>query len=274
MKNVLKARESNASTQRGAASALALLFLLVWAGNGALAEPTDSGFRLELQSSVSTVPSPPSRGVLPVQLVLDDGSVEGTLGASQQFLFFNRFTNPGGMELAEIWVLFPSAGDASIGDDVQLVVYLDPDSNPSNGATLLASYDVTVQAVDGATFSVFPLGAPLPIDQNGDILIGVVNRYHETGVDPTPTVPAALDTTSSQSRSYVALWAADPPSSPDLATADSVDLLAGASAGNLMIRGFGTAALGAAIPTLGGIGLGLLVGLIAAAGVLLQRTRA
>ena len=80
----------------------------------------------------------------------------------------------------------------------------------------------------------------------------MVNRYFETGVDLPPTLPAALDTTVSQDRSYFALWTGDPPNPPDLATASVIDVLDGTTNGNFMIRGFGTASPVVEIPTLSG----------------------
>jgi hypothetical protein len=196
-------------------------------------------------SLLQALPPLPSPGVFPVQLVLDDDGAEGIFGfvgaTARQFLWFNQFTNPGPFTLQEIWVLFPDGQDVPPGGDVQLVVYLDADGDPSNGANLLATYDETIQAADGNTFSVYLLSPPLAISGAGDVLVGVINRFFETGVTPPPTCPAALDTTVSQDRSWFALWTGDPPDPPHLATANVVDVLDGAISGNFMIRGFGRA---------------------------------
>jgi hypothetical protein len=193
---------------------------------------------------LQALPPLPDPGVFPVQLVLDDDSAEGVFGffgtTARQFLCFNQFANPGPFTLEEIWVLFPSNENVPLGGDVQLVVYLDADGDPSNGANLLATYDETIQATDGNTFSVYPLSPPLEVDAAGDVLIGVINRFFKTGVTSPPTQPAALDTTMSQNRSWFALWDGDPPDPPQLATADVVDVLDGAVSGNFMIRGFGS----------------------------------
>lgn len=237
----------------------------------------------ELPPGFGTVPNEPLGGVdtalpplpppatFPTQLVLDDDTAEGAFGlfggAARQFMWLNRFANPGSFTLEEIWVLFPNSMDVPLGGSVQLAVYQDPDGNPANGANLLGTYDVTIQAKDGNTFSVYPLAPTVDIMGTGDILIGVVNRYFETGVDPAPTLPAAYDSTASQLRSYFALWAADPPDPPDLSTA-VVNLFAGLDTGNFMIRGFGTRAV-APVPVLDGFGLALLIAALGLSGAVL-----
>lgn len=244
----------------------------------ARAEPADFGLFFEPRTfPVRASPPLPGPGTFPFQLVLDDGVDEGVFGLvganARQFLWFNRFANPGPFVLEEIWVLVPSGTNAAVGEALQLVVYLDPDGDPANGAQLLAAYDEVIQTVDGITFSVFPLSPPLTVDGAGDVLIGAVNRYFQTGVDPPPTEPAALDTTASQNRSYFALWAGDAPDPPDLATATVVDVLDGAVTGNFLIRGFGSGlppSIGD-IPVLGGAGLALLAALLGLAGAVQVR---
>ena len=219
---------------------LALLGLLAVAP--AAAEPGLGSIELT-PLGPEALPPLPGTDVFPIQLVIDDDSAEGAFGfvggSARQFLWFNRFDDPGPFALEEIWVLFPAGTDVTVGDAVQLVVFVDPDGDPTNGATLLDTYDVVVQATDGNTFSIYPLAPRLLKSTPGDVLIGVVNRYFSTGVDPPPTVPAAFDSTATQNQSFFALWPGDPPDPPDLGTADSVNLLAGAAAGNFMIRGFG-----------------------------------
>lgn len=254
----------------------ALLVLLAVPG---LADPADHGLSFELRDFGSRAsPLLPPPGTFSAQLVLDDDSAEAVFGfgggTARQLLWFNSFENPGPLTLEEIWVLFPSGGDAPLGGDVQLVVFFDPDGDPANGAQLLAEYDVTIQADNGVDFSIYPLPMPLDIDGGGDVLIGVVNRYFMTGVDP-PIQPAAYDSTTSQDRSYFALWPGDPPDPPDLASATVVDVLGGLSAGNFMIRGFGTAAPAPAVevPTLPGIGLAALSVLLGLTGVVALKRR-
>lgn len=240
----------------------------------------------ELPAGAGTVPNHPLGGVatanpplpgpgtFPTQLLLDDDTAESGFGlfggAARQFMWLNRFANPGDFTLEEIWVLFPNIADVPLGGSVQLAVFLDPDGDPSNGANLLGTYDVTIQAKDGNTFSVYPLAPTIDIVGGEDILIGVVNRYFTTGVDPAPTLPAAYDSTMSQLRSYFALWGGDAPNPPDLATASTVDLFAGLDTGNFMIRGFGTQAVAPQfVPVLDGYGLALLGGILGLAGIFL-----
>lgn len=227
-------------------------------------------------------PLPPA-SVFGVQLVLDDDGVEGTVGVADasgalQFLWFNRFAQPPGpgFVLEEVWVLFPAGAGVGVGDAIELAVFLDPDGDPATGADLLATFDDTVQAVDGATFSVYPLAAPVTVDEPGDVLIGVVPRFIQTG-DP-PTSPAAIDQTASQGRSWLAVWTGAPPDPPALPP-DSllalVDDLGPGLGGNWMIRGFGTELQVLEVPALGGPGLVGLAALLLLAGlvVLIRRRR-
>jgi hypothetical protein len=244
--------------------------------SAALADPGIDVVTVELKSfATKAAPPLPDPSVYPVQLVLDDDNAEGvfglTGGTSRQFLWFNRFANPGRFVLREIWVLFPGPGDVPIGGDVELLVYLDPDGDPANGAQLLGSFPGVVQAANGQDFSIYPLASPLMVNATGDVLIGVVNRYFTTGVTPPPTVPAALDTTTSQDRSYFALWSGDVPPSPDLASADTVDVLDGQNSGNFMIRGFGV--ILEPVPSLSTWGILVLIALVAVAGVSLARLK-
>ncbi len=255
---------------------LALLVLPAAAGGTPIPSPTDGPIFVPRDFPGLTGPLP-DPSIFPVQLVLDDDTAEGVFGLSggsaRQFLWFNRFDNPGPFTLEEIWVLFPAGMDVPDGGDVQLAVYLDPDGDPITGAELLATYDRTIQAVDGATFSVYPLDPPLHVLSAGDVLIGVVNRYFQTGGDPPPTLPAALDTTASQDRSYFAVWTVDPPDPPDLASADLIVLLDDPISGNFMIRGFGQPFGVPFIPALDGVGLALLAALLGLAGIAAVRRR-
>lgn len=211
-----------------------------------------------------------------VQLMVDDDSVEGDFGVggsvAQQFLWFNRFS-PGSslpIRLNEIWVLFPAGPNMTVGADVQLVVYHDPDGDPVNGADFVASFDETIQYVDGNTFSVYSLASPLEFHDSGDILIGVVDRFVVSGAT-TSTRPAAMDTTASQGRSWVAVWTTDP-ADPPVLPADSVyQTIDGFVSGNWMIRAFGDQIQTPAIPVHTDLGLIVLLSLFGLAGVMLIR---
>jgi hypothetical protein len=232
---------------------------------------------------VQQLPPLPPTSTFPVQLVLDDDVAEGSVGVSnmqgaQQFLYLNRFTPGVAFELEEVWVLFPVTPNVAVGGAVQIAIYDDADSDPSNGASLLASFDTTIQVVDGVTFSVYPLGAPVTIAAGSDVLIGVVPRFIVSGGAPT-TSPAAIDSTTSQMRSWIGVWSGDPPDPPVLVPVpDSLFApVDGFVPGNWMIRGFGTPLVPPVnpleIPTAPG-GLALLGVLLALAGAwLLARPR-
>ena len=210
-----------------------------------------------------------------IHLILDDDTPEGVFGvgfsAAQQFLWFNRFANPGPFVLEEIRVLFPAGANMAVGAEVQLAVYLDPDGDPTNGADLLATLTEVVKIVDGNTFSVYILAAPITIYDSGDILVGVVDRFVESGVT-SPTTPAAMDTTASHGRSWLAVWTGDPPDPPLLPSDGIFSLVDVYQPGNWMIRAFGTPTQIPAVPAMDRRGLVLLVLLISAAGLVAARS--
>jgi hypothetical protein len=210
-----------------------------------------------------------------VQLVLDDDTADGDFGVNspnaQQFMWFNQFTSPAtGVRLDEIWVLFPPSGtsNVSVGDQVEVLVYLDPDGDPTTGATLLRSFSETVQAADGNMFSVYTVTPPLEVSDPGDILIGVVDRWVVSGVTE-PTRPAAIDVTSSQGRSWLAVWTGDPPPSPTLPADVIFSTVDAYQPGNWMIRAFGERLILPGIPTVSGFGMAVFVLLVCIAGVAL-----
>lgn len=220
----------------------------------------------------TAVPPLPAPGPLSVQLLLDDNTPDGAVGISQgagarQFLWLNRFPLPGELTLEQIWVLFPADPEITAGRSIELVVYHDPDGNPANGADHLASIATTIQVADGVTFSIYDLIPAVVVPAGGDVLIGVVNRFVTSGVSP-PSCPAAIDSSASQMRSWIATWSGDPPAPPGLPSdgtltvVDSFPLLGG----NWMIRGLGTLVVPAAVPGLGPLGWGLLASLLAALG--------
>jgi len=205
------------------------------------------------------LPPLPPIGDFPVQLVLDDDTANGDVGVNgataQQFLWFNQFS-PGPTSLEQIWVLFQPGANMAVGAAIDLVVYEDEDGDPTNGATLLAVIPEQIAELDGQTFSVYDVVPPIETT-GGDVLIGVVPRFITSGVT-SPTSPAAIDTDASQGRSWVALWLADPPATPDLPPDDEIRLIDEFTpAGNWMIRGFGTAIV-PDVPALGNLGLFLL----------------
>jgi hypothetical protein len=207
----------------------------------------------------------------PVALILDDGSTEGDFGVgantAQQFLWFNQFPGePLPFHMDEIQVLFSPGPNMAVGNAVELVVYHDPDRDPGTGANLLATYAGTIQVLDGVSFSVYPLDPPLSIPAGGDILVGVINRFVVSGVTG-PTDPAALDTTTGQARSWLAIWSTDPPAVPTLPSDLYLGLVDVFQAGNWMIRAYGFQASPVQIPAVQPWGLGLLILLLLAAAI-------
>ena len=242
---------------------------------GALAvSAAEAQYRRDLASAAAVKASPalPPTSTFPVQLVLDDDQAESTFGVvdgggdARQFLWLNAFSPVTGFQLQQIWVLFPAGQGIAPGDPIELVVYFDNDADPSTGATLVTVQAETVQFANGNDFSIYDLDTPVLVPSGTDVLIGVVNRFTSASV-PSTTEPAALDTTASQGRSWVAVWTGDPPSPPTL-PADSLNALIDdirQGGGNFMIRAFGNddAAL-FAVPALDGVGLAALALILAA----------
>ncbi|MEO8275581.1 MAG: hypothetical protein ABI639_05135 [Thermoanaerobaculia bacterium] len=238
-------------------------------------------WRLEpISTVVEALPPLPSPDVLPIQLVLDDDSADGNFGVAgqtaRQFLWFNRFSTGEGFHLEEIWVLFPQSANVVVGGAVQIAIYVDPDGDPSNGATLLQSFDTTIQVADGNTFSIYPLASSLSFPAAAEILVGVVPRFIVSGVT-APTSPAALDTTATQSRSWLAIWSTDPPDPPSLVPVpdQAIGLVDGfvPGGGNWMIRAFGTRQSVVEVPTLDSVGLASFVALLTALSLVAIRRR-
>lgn len=183
--------------------------------------------------------SPPQ----PVDLVLDDGiaTIVGVDG--EQFLWLNQFT-PGSLDLPftleQVAIGFaPGNAGVNVGDPFDVHVWVDPDRDPTNGATLVAS--VTGQTVSsGVNFQTIALPGGLAIDAaDGDVLIGVVNRTTAALYRPAIGDPPG----NSQQRSWIGAGfpggvAADPPVITDAGFFGLVDSVL--SGRNWTIRGFGT----------------------------------
>jgi len=218
--------------------------------------------KLESQPVINSVQAPmagPSSPDADVSLVLDDAGLEAAFGVNDsnyayQFIWLNRFTpNPANYPfvLDEIWVMFSdNAGtwDVDVGDAGDIVVYQDADGNPINGATHLATINETIQAVSGTTWSKYNLSTPINLNGPGDVLIAVIDRFVESGVTPK-TYMATIDQTSSQNRSYIGWWNADPPNPANLPPDNTFVLMDGDNAGNWLIRGYGETTGGAPTPT-------------------------
>lgn len=179
----------------------------------------------------------------PIELIIDTG-IATIIGVdNQQILWFNQFT-PGVLDipftLEEVDIAF-APGDAGVaaGDLFDVHVWVDPDRDPTNGATLVAS--VTGQAVSaGVNFQTVTLPPGIKIDAgSGDVLIGVVNRRTAALYRPA----LADSPGNSQQRSWIAFnfpggTAGDPPVFGDAATFGLIDAFLPGR--NWTIRGFGT----------------------------------
>jgi len=240
---MINARSATSTAKRWSASIACAAALLC----GATSNAAQTQFTPRPTAVLAAQPPSPSPAQYPLQLVLDDNTDEGAFGVTagagaQQFMWFNRFSVGGGYRLQQVWVLFPASANITVGSPIQLAVYMDSDSDPANGATLVSTFNTTVQAADDVNFSVYNLPQPIDIRNTTDVLVGVVPRFIVCGTTP-PTSPAAVDTSSSQGRSWVAVWSGDPPNLPTLppdALITRLDdgLLPGG--GNWMIRVFGT----------------------------------
>ena len=254
-----------------------LVGALVLSAGAAFADPLDpSSWSLRLHAPSVPATAPNSLGS--IELILDDGSREADIGLSDtaafQYLWFNRFeAPPEAFDIDEVQVLFPPGPGVAVGDAVELVVYRDGDGDPTNGAQLLAAFDVTIETLDGTSFSTYALSPPVRVPSNsGDVLIGVINRFVVSGVSP-PSRPSALDTSSSAGRSWIAVWTGDPPDPPQLPADNVMEAIDFLEPGNWMIRASGSPVPVIEIPTLGSAGLVALVLLLAMSGALVFRRR-
>jgi subtilisin family serine protease len=211
--------------------------------------PHPVNLTLDSQIASNTVTNLPKVQGSPT-LVLDDGTSESSVGLignnlDYQFIWLNRFTpQPADFPFAinQIQVFFDKLKGVYFDDPIDLVVYQDTDGDPSNGGVLLATFHEKVKAADGVTWSVYDLPSPVLITGPGDVLIGVINRYAQSGVSPA-SYPATLDTDVPKQRSWIGWWVADPPD-PAILPPDQVFHLIDVDippGGNWLIRASGEA---------------------------------
>ncbi len=204
---------------------------------------------LRLDHAAGAPESSPQQAQAAVSLKLDDGSSESSWGVGDywleyayQFIWLNRFTPAASdfpFRLTQIQVLFSDGwNNVNAGDPIDLVVYTDADGDPSNGATLRATYHATIQTVDGTTWSTYTLSPALNLSGPGDVLIGVIPRYIVDG-ESLMSYPALLDEDSSQQRSWWGWWSDTPPDPATLPPDDYFALIDVDQAGNWLIRGYG-----------------------------------
>jgi len=208
----------------------------------ALAE--QPSFSSRVASYVPGSPDLPPPGD-PVNMILDDGVLENNIGlnsasSATQFLWLNRFSpTEFPIEVSRIDIWWASVGTGIVGgESIELVVY-EGGADPCTGATTIVGGELrTIGSLD--TFEQYLLGTPAPVNVGPSIDLAVIDRWVVSGVTP-PVWPAALDTTATQARSYVASWSADPPSPPVLPSDGLCGLIDSFGfPGNWLIRGAGT----------------------------------
>ena len=149
----------------------------------------------------------------PVTLVLDDGTMETSVGLNANYrglplIAINRFTpDPADfpMVLNQISIQFPDPVRAHLdltGRAIDLLVYEDPSGsgNPANANKRLQQ-SVTVQVADGVTFSSYPVNVQL--DGPGDVYVGFSNTYDHGGT-VVYSYPFPIDQNLLNRRSWVA----------------------------------------------------------------------
>jgi len=216
--------------------------VVITVSSPALAEqPTFSSRPASYVGSSPVLPPPGD----PVNMILDDGVLENNIGlnstsSATQFLWLNRFSpTEFPIEVSRIDIWWDSlSGGVIAGASIELVVYEGGD-NPCTGATTIVGGETrTIASLD--TFDQYVLATAAAVNVGPSIDLAVIDRWVVSGVTP-PVWPAAIDTTTTQARSYVASWSADPPSPPVLpsdglcGTIDSFGL-----PGNWLLRGAGT----------------------------------
>ncbi|MEA3326119.1 MAG: choice-of-anchor J domain-containing protein, partial [Chloroflexota bacterium] len=189
-----------------------------------------------VKSAVNSMPN------ADIELILDDGTAENNIGVggTWEFIFLNRFMpDPGAFPftLNEIQVFFDDT--VSVGDEIILAVYENTLSSedPAVGANLLASFPETVHVTSSWNNYTLP-GGVLMIGP-GEILIGVV-ALEIPGIS---YLPAAIDETASQQRSWAGWWLSSPiPPDLTLPPDDTWGLIDEFGfPGNWLIRGMGSA---------------------------------
>ncbi len=187
----------------------------------------------------------------PVDLVLDDGSVEDGVTYNQSFIWFNRFT-PDPTELplslAEVQVYWDSSKGVATGQRFDVYVYTDADHDPNDGATLVAAATgQSVTTVDA--FQTVELPRPITIARDaGDVLIAIVNR-DGMDVGGYQEFPAVIDESASRGRSWIGVYADGAPDIPPVLPATGSfgtieDVSSGSISGNWLIRGIGVTTAG------------------------------
>lgn len=202
---------------------------------------------------------------------LDDGTAEVSIGLASggDLWWANAFmVQPGGESINTIRIAF-SNSSLTGGESFTVHVYddSDDDGDPSTGTLqLVASAPATVVDPTGGTFQDIPIG---PVTVAGGFFVAAL-MTHAGG-----TYPAAIDQTASAGHSWIAggdpstIDPNDPFASAILApgTIDSYGF-----PGNLLLRAeAGEPLVLTPIPTVGPVGIAVLLALIGLAGAILLR---
>jgi len=176
----------------------------------------------------------------PVDLILDDGTIQNSIGLSNggEFVWLNQFSPHESLfpfVLKEVEIYFPFAQGMSAGERIDLFIYQTDQSEPDENAELLqALRDVPVSAL--GQWTTFPLEVPIYLSEAKSILIAVVNR--ELGLNG---FPAAIDQSGEPAgRSWIGTYSGgvpDVPNFPSNGLWGKIDNLG--FPGNWMIRGGG-----------------------------------
>ena len=159
-------------------------------------------------------------------------------------LWLNRFT-PGPADypitITSISTIFANGdGWNAPGDHINFYVYQDDDENPTNGATLVGSYQGYTIATPINTLTTIDLPTPIVVDGPGDVLIALTNPAPNAGIRP-----ATGDQGPFANRSWLATYT-DTGAAPNLAAANlrpNPAMIAGFDS-NWIIRATGTNASG------------------------------
>ncbi|HOG59242.1 MAG TPA: carboxypeptidase-like regulatory domain-containing protein [Anaerolineaceae bacterium] len=177
-----------------------------------------------------------------VELILDDGTVDNGIGigGDLEFIWVNRFTPDPGVfpfNLDQVQIYFDSEGLCVVGDEIVIVVYENTtgNTNPAVGSNWLYSYPTTIKALNA--WNIYDLPAPVELNGPGDVVIGVIALE----VPGSSYWPAAIDQTTTQTRSWAGWWKSSPPPDvPTLPPDDTWTLIDAYFPGNWMVRGFGS----------------------------------